>query len=164
MQNSIWIPGICEKKYPVFTDVLEILPNIINRSDYSSDSKGDYKGALVTRVQSMTVGINGLIFKNSEGIDDSILFDSNVVVDLSELGSDEAIALVMGVLIMKLNEYRKSQRKKNKSLSPNSELKHVTVLEEAHNLLKRTSKEQSQDGANMVGKSVEMISNSIKEM
>ena len=164
VQNSIWIPGICEKKYPVFTDVLEILPNIINRSDYSSDSKGDYKGALVTRVQSMTVGINGLIFKNSEGIDDSILFDSNVVVDLSELGSDEAIALVMGVLIMKLNEYRKSQRKKNKSLSPNSELKHVTVLEEAHNLLKRTSKEQSQDGANMVGKSVEMISNSIKEM
>lgn len=164
VQNSIWIPGICDHKYPVFSDILDILPDIINKSDYSADSKGDYKGALVTRVQSMTVGINGLIFKNSEGIDDSILFDSNVVVDLSELGSDEAIALVMGVLIMKLNEYRKSQRKLNKKLSLNSGLKHVTVLEEAHNLLKRTSKEQNQDGANMVGKSVEMISNSIKEM
>ena len=91
--------------------MLQILPNIINTSDYSADSKGDYKGALVTRVQSMTVGINGLVFKNSEGIDDSILFDSNVVVDLSELGSDEAIALMMGVLIMKLNEYRKSPKK-----------------------------------------------------
>ena len=40
----------------------------------------------------------------------------------------------------------------------------MTVLEEAHNLLKRTSKDQNQEGANMVGKSVEMISNSIKEM
>ena len=38
------------------------------------------------------------------------------------------------------------------------------MLEEAHNLLKRTSKEQNQEGANMVGKSVEMISNSINEM
>lgn len=164
VQNSIWIPGICDHKYPVFSDVLEILPNIINSSDYSADSKGDYKGALVTRVQSMTVGINGVIFKNSIGIDDSILFDSNVVVDLSELGSDEAIALIMGVLIMKLNEYRKAQRKENKNLSLNSKLQHVTVLEEAHNLLKRTSKDQNQEGANMVGKSVEMISNSIKEM
>ena len=164
VQNSLWIPGISDHKYPVFADVLKLLPEIINTSDYSADSKGDYKGALVTRVQSMTVGINGLIFKNSEGVDDSLLFDSNVVIDLSELGSDEAIALMMGVLIMKLNEYRKSQRKANPKLALNSELKHVTVLEEAHNLLKRTSKDQNQEGANMVGKSVEMISNSIKEM
>ena len=164
IQNSIWIPGICDHKYPVFSDVLEILPNIINTSDYSSDSKGDYKGALLTRVQSMTVGINGVIFKNSVGIEDSLLFDSNVVIDLSELGSDEAIALIMGVLIMKLNEYRKSQRKENPKLVLNSQLRHVTVLEEAHNLLKRTSKDQNQEGANMIGKSVEMISNSIKEM
>lgn len=164
VQNSIWIEGISERKYPVFTDILKILPDIINTSDYSADSKGDYKGALVTRVQSMTVGMNGLIFKNSVGIEDSILFDSNTVIDLSELGSDEAIALIMGVLIMKLNEYRKSQRKLNPKLSLNSALQHVTVLEEAHNLLKRTSKDQNQEGANMVGKSVEMISNSIKEM
>lgn len=164
IQNSIWIPGICDHKYPVFADVLKILPDIINTSDYSADSKGDYKGALLTRVQSMTVGINGVIFKNSVGIDDSLLFDSNVVIDLSELGSDEAIALIMGVLIMKLNEYRKSQRKANSHLKLNSHLRHVTVLEEAHNLLKRTSKDQNQEGANMVGKSVEMISNSIKEM
>lgn len=163
VQSSIWIPGLCDHKYPVFKDVLEVLPNIINTSDYSSDSKGDYKGALLTRVQSMTTGINGVIFKNSEGIADSMLFDSNVIVDLSELGSDEAIALIMGVLIMKLNEYRKAQRKTNNG-SLNSALRHVTVLEEAHNLLKRTSKEQNQEGANMVGKSVEMISNSIKEM
>lgn len=164
VQNSIWIKGISDHKYPVFADVLEILPELINKSDYSSDSKGDYKGALVTRVQSMTVGINGVIFKNSEGIDDTLLFDSNVIIDLSELGSDEAIALIMGVLIMKLNEHRKSQRKANRKSALNSRLQHVTVLEEAHNLLKRTSKDQNQEGANMVGKSVEMISNSIKEM
>ena len=46
----------------------------------------------------------------------------------------------------------------------NAELKHVTVLEEAHNLLKRTSTEQSQDSGNLLGKSVEMLANSIAEM
>lgn len=164
VQNSLWIKGISDHKYPVFQDVLKILPDIINTSDYSADSKGDYKGALLTRVQAMTTGMNGLIFRKSEGIADEVLFDQNTIVDLSEVGSDETIALLMGVLIMRLNEYRKSQRKTGAFAGHDSGLNHVTVLEEAHNLLKRTSKEQNQEGANMVGKSVEMISNSIKEM
>lgn len=162
--NSVRIEGISDHKYPVFKDVLEILPVIINSSDYSADSKGDYKGALLTRVQSMTSGITGLIFERSEGISDTVLFDSNVVVDLSDIGSEETIALLMGVLIMRLGEYRQSVRKSGVGGGRDSQLRHVTVLEEAHNLLKRTSKDQSQEGANIVGKSVEMISNSIKEM
>ena len=163
VMNSVWIEGISEHKYPVFQDVLEILPVIINSSDYSADSKGDYKGALLTRVQSMTTGITGLIFERSEGIQDSILFDSNAIVDLSDIGSEETVALLMGVLIMRLGEYRQSVRKAGTG-NRDARLKHVTVLEEAHNILKRTSKDQSQEGANIVGKSVEMISNSIKEM
>lgn len=164
IQNSIWIPGICDHKYPVFADVLRTLPDIINSSDYSSDAQGDYKGALLTRVESMTTGMNGLIFKKSEGTPDATLFDENTIIDLSEVGSEETIALLMGVLIMRLNEYRKSARKLGMDSGHDSSLRHVTVLEEAHNLLKRTSKEQGEDGGNMIGKSVEMISNSIKEM
>lgn len=164
IQNSIWIEGICDHKYPVFEDVLETLPDIINTSDYSAESKGNYKGALLTRVQAMTTGINGMIFRKSEGISDEEMFDQNTLIDLSEVGSDETVALLMGVIIMRLNEYRKSQRKLGKVSSHDSNIKHITVLEEAHALLKRTSKDQNQEGANLVGKSVEMISNSIKEM
>ena len=46
----------------------------------------------------------------------------------------------------------------------NNGLKHLTVLEEAHNLLKRTSSDQGSDSANLLGKSVEMLANSIAEM
>lgn len=70
---------------------------------------------------------------------------------------------VMDVLKMRLGEYRQSVRKAV-TCSRDARLKHVTVLEEAHNILKRTSKDQSQEGANIAGKSVEMISNSTKEM
>lgn len=38
------------------------------------------------------------------------------------------------------------------------------MLEEAHNILRRTSTEQSEEGSNLAGKSVEMIANAIAEM
>lgn len=164
VMNSMFIGNDQTRKYPTFSDVLYVLPNMIENSDYSSDAKGDYKGALLTRVQSMTTGLTRLVFERSEGIDDSVLFDSNAIVDLSDIGSDETIALLMGILIMKLGEHRQSMRKSGLSKGRDSELIHVTVLEEAHNLLKRTNKEQSQEGSNIVGKSVEMIANSIKEL
>ena len=46
----------------------------------------------------------------------------------------------------------------------NADLRHVTVLEEAHNLLRRTSDMQTQESSNLQGKSVEMIANAIAEM
>ena len=95
----------------------------------------------------------------SDDLTDEELFDSNVVVDLSRVGSSETKALIMGLLIMKLQEYRMAT-----TSIMNEPLKHVTVLEEAHNILKRTSIEQSQEGANLLGKSVEMLANSIAEM
>lgn len=164
VMNSIFIGKDPSQKFPTFRDVLDILPGMIESSDYSSDAKGDYKGALLTRVQSMTTGLTSLVFERSEGIANRVLFDSNAIVDLSDIGSDETIALLMGILIMQLGEYRQSLRKSGASKGRDSELIHVTVLEEAHNLLKRTSKEQNQEGANIVGKSVEMIANSIKEL
>lgn len=145
------------KKYPNFADLLEQIEIVIGESKYSSDSKGDYAGALLTRVRSLTNGLNGMIFCN-DGIDGHDLFDKNVIVDLSRVGSTETKSLLMGLLVMKLNEYRMSAGETN------SPLAHVTVLEEAHNLLKRTSTEQSSESANLLGKSVELLANSIAEM
>lgn len=144
--------------FPSFVDVLKQINVVMDESSYSSDSKGDYKGALCTRVKSLTNGLYGQIFSCNE-LTNEELFDENVIVDLSRTGSSETKSLIMGLLVMKLQEYRMSS-----AVTVNSPLKHVTVLEEAHNILKRTSTEQSSDGANMLGKSVEMLANSIAEM
>jgi len=143
--------------FPNFTDLLEQIEGVINESKYSADSKGDYSGALCTRIRSLTNGLNGLIFCNND-LPDTDLFDKNVIVDLSRVGSTETKSLIMGLLVMKLNEYRMTSGKTNSSLS------HITVLEEAHNLLKRTSTEQSSESSNLLGKSVELLANSIAEM
>ena len=156
--NSVYI-GEGKPKFPTFTDLLRVLPEIVKSSSYSADTQGDYTGALVTRVASLANGITGQIFCSGFDIPDEVLFDENVIIDLSRVGSSETKALIMGILVMKLTEYRTA-----KATGSNSKLKHITVLEEAHNLLKRTNTSQGQDSANVIGKSVEMISSSIAEM
>lgn len=146
-----------DELFPTFKDLLFQLENVINQSAFSQEVKSNYIGSLVTRVKSLTNGLNGQIFSSAE-IDNETLFDQNVIVDLSRIGSQETKSLIMGILVMRLSEYRMS------SSGMNQALKHVTVLEEAHNILKRTSTEQSSEGANVAGKAVEMLSNAIAEM
>lgn len=143
--------------YPQFSDVARNVKAIIDSSEYDTENKGAYKGSLLTRLNSLTNGINGLIFTTDE-LSMKALFDENVIVDLSRVGSSETKSLIMGMLVLKLQEYRIIQG------NMNAPLKHITVLEEAHNLLKRTSTEQISESANLLGKSVEMISNAIAEM
>ena len=147
-----------ENLFPTFGDLLTELVDVIQHSAYSEEVKSNYTGSLVTRIKSLTNGLNGQIFAANE-IDNSVLFDGKVIVDISRVGSAETKSLIMGILIMRLSEHRMST-----CTDMNVPLRHVTVLEEAHNILKRTSTEQSSEGANVAGKSVEMISNAIAEM
>ena len=154
LRNSESEKGI----FPTFFDLLDILPGVIEESHYSKDTQSDYVGALCTRVKSLTNGIYGSVLCAEDALSDAEMFDQNVIVDLSRVGSMETKSLLMGILVMKLQEYRMC------SSGMNSRLRHVTVLEEAHNLLRKTSAEQSQEGANLQGKSVEMLANAIAEM
>ena len=144
-------------EYPTFHDLMDTLPRLIQQSGYSSETKGDYIGALVTRVNSLTNGISGQIFCDTYDLSDEFIFDQNTIVDLSRVGSSETKSLIMGLLVLKLSEYRMSHAE-----GANRELQHITVLEEAHNLLKRV--QPSQEGSNVVQKSVEMLCSSIAEM
>ena len=144
--------------FPTFSDLMKALPEVMENSLYSTDTKSDYQGALITRVKSLTNGINGEIFCANDEISDGDLFDKNVIVDISRVGSMETKSLLMGILVMKLQEYRLHTGRMNADLS------HVTVIEEAHNLLRKTSIVQSQESSNLQGKSVEMLTNAIAEM
>lgn len=154
--NSMY-RGSGNPEFPTFNDLLAVLPNIIGNSSYSADTKGDYVGALVTRVTSLTNGISGHVFCDNYELPNSVLFDENTIVDLSRVGSSETKSLIMGIIVLKLTEHRISASNK-----ANSSLRHITVLEEAHNLLKKTNVQNA--GSNVIGKSVEMICNSIAEM
>lgn len=141
-------------EFPDFEILAEQLNELIENSDYASDIKSNYRGALITRVKSLTVGLNKFIF-TSEQTSYERLFDENCILDISRVKSGETKALIMGMMVYILNEYRVDRKTSN-----NNGLKHITVLEEAHNLLKNTANGESE----LVGKSVEMLTQTIAEI
>ena len=144
--------------YPDFHDLLKVLPEVINASAYDQEVKSNYTGSLLTRVKSLTNGYYRTIFQKDE-LPSADLFDKSCIVDISRVGSTETKSLLMGILFLKLQEYRMANPPER-----NSGLRHITVLEEAHNLLRKTSTEQGMESANLAGKSVEMLTNAIAEM
>lgn len=144
--------------FPCFADVARNVREILDSSEYDAENKGAYKGSLLTRLNSLTNGLNGMMLSSSE-VDATVLFDANTVIDLSRIGSAETKSLLMGLLVLKLQEHRMAEKK-----GMNQPLRHLTVLEEAHNLLKRSSSSQGSESGDLTGKSVEMISNAIAEM
>lgn len=150
---------ISNMMFPSFLDLQEQLISVIDSSGYSEEVKSNYKGSLLTRIKSLTNGLNGMIFTSNE-IDNRMLFDTNVIIDLSRVGAQETKSLLMGILVMRLSEYRMDT-----CVESNSKLKHITVLEEAHNILRNTAVVTSgEEGGNVAAKSVEMLSNAIAEM
>lgn len=139
--------------FPTIADVVIQLKKIIASSEYSANTKGDYIGALQTRLESLQTGIYSTILSSSDCTDYEKLYDQNAIIDLHHIGSTETRSLLMAMLVLGLNEWRMSTNDDDMDLP----LQHVTVIEEAHNILPRVSKHQSQEGANVLGKSVEMI-------
>lgn len=148
---------IGHKIFPTVHDVLKMLQKKMETTAFSEEVKGNYVGALSTRLESLCSGIYADIFSGAD-LGDEQLFERNVLIDLSRSGSSEISAMVMGILLIRLREYRMSEG------ALNHPIRHITVLEEAHHLLKRTSTVQSEEGSNLMGKAVEMISNAIAEM
>lgn len=141
--------------FPDFEILKEQLEQLIQQSDYDTEVKSNYKGALLTRVNSLTVGLNRFLFSRGQTPYD-VLFDHNCILDLSRVKSSETKALLMGLTVYLLNEYRMEQQN-----GSNVELQHVTVLEEAHNLL-RNSGDSNQ--SQLIQKSVEMLTDTIAEI
>ena len=92
-----------EELYPSFADVARNVKEIIDSSEYDAENKGAYKGSLLTRLQSLCNGINGMIFVADE-IPKEQLFEENVIVDLSRVGSSETISRYLKRLITCLEE------------------------------------------------------------
>ena len=140
-------------EFPDFDVLTEQLDALIEESGYTLDIKSRYRDSLLSRVRSLTVGLSKYIFTLDQTPYEE-LFDKNCVLDLSRVNSGEVKALIMGFVVYSLNEYRMDQNKDS------SELKHVTVLEEAHNLLHNGSGSAS----GPVNRSMEVLTSSIAEL
>jgi DNA helicase HerA-like ATPase len=151
---------------PDIACLLEILGRTVSFNadvidpSYDNKIKGDITACLRTRLKSLQIGWKKDLFAKKT-TDWKKLFDRPVVINLSQLGDNNDKALVVSILLLFLHEYRQIQHKQNQSSKSN--LRHVTVLEEAHCILQKTS-EVNFEHANPKGKVAEMFSDMLSEI
>lgn len=128
------------KCYPKLEGVVAEAKKILDRRGYEPRVRDGLIAALETRFNYLTRGKRGKILNNIASTPYSQLFNSNCVINLSKIASVKDKALIMSILLLSLHEYRTSQFNYDEDYrkhAQNNELMHLTVIEEAHNVLSK---------------------------
>lgn len=149
--------------FPTVADVAKQVKVVVEEAGYRGESYDTYIGALKARLDSFAYGSLGLVLSSSPDEETSadVLFNGSCVVNVADMGSPEKKAVLMGVLLMRLQEQRMAERRDEKACGT---LLHATVIEEAHNLLPATGPVVSQEGSGSRQQAVEFFANAIGEM
>jgi DNA helicase HerA-like ATPase len=153
-----------EMPRPTLTELLDCIPIVVKGKGYEDRVTENLTAALMTRVQSLRRGWKGELFDQQRSTPWPNLFDKPVVINLSRMGDPADISLAMALLLQFLYEYRQAQRESaGDSLNTGNVLTHLTVVEEAHNVLLR-AQPSSLEQSNPQGKVAELFCNILSEM
>ena len=153
-----------EAQWPVFptlTDLYHKIDEVTERLGYEERIEMDVKAGLKARVGSLRLGGKGLMLDTRHGIPMSELLAHPTVLELERIGNDDEKAFLIGLVLTRLYEHRRVQAARLKRMPV---FQHVTVIEEAHRLLKNVSTEVETEGANTRGQAVETFANMLSEI
>lgn len=144
-------------EYPTLSDLYNKIDVIVDNMGYHQEVQSNVKAALQARVYSLMIGGKGSMLNTHKSVPIEELLSRPVVMELEDLGDDETKSFVIGILLVQLYEYRKSQMTKG-----SKQLSHILMVEEAHRLLKNVS--EGGEGGNTRAKSVEFFCNLLAEI
>lgn len=152
---------------PPFTTSYPTLTEFINQIQAIAREKGYEQqiiAALTTRIQSLRRGWKKQLFDQPQSTAFAEIFDRPTVINLSYLSDDTEKAFAMALLLQFLYEYRQAQYElMGEEERQNHHLRHLTVIEEAHRILLRTTPSQL-DPANFQGKIADMFANILSQI
>lgn len=143
--------------YPTLTDLYRKIDVVTDSLGYHQEAKENTKAALKARINSLRIGGKGAMMDTRRSVPIEKLLSTPAVLELEDLGDDDTKAFVIGMVLVQLYEYRKSTH-----LSGQAKLVHLTMIEEAHRLLKRVP--EGGEGGNPRAKSVEFFCNLLAEI
>jgi len=127
-----------QEHYPLLSALTVMSKQVMQRKNYEEKVKSNLATCLETRFQYLTRGTRGKLLNVMHSTDYSELFDRPTIINISGISAARDKALIMSVLMLSLYEYRKSRytydaeyRKK----AQENKLLHLTLVEEAHNIL-----------------------------
>lgn len=154
--------GIARGAYPTLSDLYNKIDEVVDRIGYEDRITMDIKSALKTRINNLRIGGKGLMLDTEKSVPFDEIMTKPTILELKYMGNDDEKTFVMGLILTSLYEFYESGAE-----DPEREnrLHHVTLIEEAHRLLKNVPTEKtSEDQANIKGKAVETFCNVLAEI
>ena len=129
-------------KYPLLEGALPVAKKLLEERGYEKRVTDSFVAALETRFKYLTRGKRGKILNEYISTSYQKLFNRNCVINLSKIPNAKDKALIMSMILLSLYEYRTSAYTYDDNYRKHAqanELMHLTVIEEAHNVLSKPS-------------------------
>lgn len=145
------------RKFPTMLDFYDCVENVVASRGYQGEVKSNVEAAIKGRIKPLLMGSKGLMYGHRLSSPTAgELFLNPVVLELNDLNEDDKSLMMMFILTL-LREYRE--------LHPSPDLCHVTLVEEAHNVLSNVGHDGGSEAkANVKGKSVQSFCNMLAEI
>ena len=145
--------------YPTLTDLQRAAIRIVREVGYSQRITDDVLGFIKVRLSSLRLGTTGRFLEGGHQLDFGRLLRTNAVLEIEDVGDDSDKAFLMGTVLIRLAEHLRMARR----AEPGREvtLHHLTVIEEAHRLLRR---QEPGTAAGAAAHAVEMFAGLLAEI
>jgi uncharacterized protein len=127
------VPGV-RPAYPSLEDLQAAAMTVVNEIGYGREVADNVRGFVTVRIGSLRLGTTGRFLDGGHPVDYAALLDKNVVLEIEDAGDDHDKAFLMGAVLVRLIEHL---RLRHRGEGPGAaRLRHLTVVEEAHRLLR----------------------------
>ncbi len=120
--------------YPSLTDLHRAAVRIVAEIGYSQQVADDVLGFVRVRLSSLRLGTSGRFLEGGHQLDFGRLLGTNAVIEIEDVDDDGDKAFLTGTVLIRLAEHL---RMAHRAEPAGPGLRHLTVLEEAHRLLRR---------------------------
>jgi DNA helicase HerA-like ATPase len=158
---NFWVNRHQYPLFPTLSDLYRKIDNVVARLGYDKRITQDVQAGLKARIGALRLGSKGLMLDTAHSIPISELLENPTILELENIGNDDEKTFVMGLLLLRLYEYRRLQAASGKL---SSDLQHILVIEEAHRLLANVSTQVSTETANPRAQAVETFVNMLSEI
>ncbi|SOD75886.1 DNA helicase HerA, contains HAS-barrel and ATPase domains [Streptomyces sp. 1222.2] len=125
-----------EPRYPTLEDLEHTALQVVTDIGYGKEVADNVRGFIKIRLASLRLGTTGRFLEGARPLDFGELLRRNVVFEIEDVGDDKDKAFLMGTILIRLVEHLRMEQRVTRRLS--LPLRHLSVFEEAHRLLRRS--------------------------
>ncbi|MCP3803699.1 ATP-binding protein [Allokutzneria sp. A3M-2-11 16] len=120
---------------PTLADLQRVAEAVVDEIGYSKEITDNVRGFIRVRLGSLRLGTTGRFFDGGHPLDFAELLRRNVVLEIEDVGDDSDKGFLMGAVLIQLTEHLRISARRP---GTRPGLRHLTVIEEAHRLLRRS--------------------------